>query len=214
VEEGVDLEDKAVLRMIQQIASITVCTPCAEIVREEMRVKQQAGKMQEWAQLCPADFRNTTKLQLPSPTKLDVVMRWKYGSKGLILSGPSRRGKSRCAWKVVEREFLAGRECKAISYKFGIDFARKMSVSPGEAANWLDDMCKAEILLLDDVFKTKMTEAAEHAVFAIIGDRTERGLPMIITTNDTDQSLRHRLSADRAEPMMRRITEYCDSIPF
>jgi hypothetical protein len=56
-----------------------------------------------WKSLCPPGYRNTTSEQLPNVAKFEEVQRWQYGPKGLLVVGPTRRGKTRSVWKLLER---------------------------------------------------------------------------------------------------------------
>ena len=75
------------------------CLPCRE---------------DSWKAICPPLFQNTDPKRL-DPTKLKAVLEWKYGAKGLLLAGPTNRGKSRCAWELLKREYFQGRKIKALN---------------------------------------------------------------------------------------------------
>lgn len=162
----------------------------------------------------PAEFRDTVPHKLPSPTKLREVLGWKFCPVGLLLSGPTRRGKSRCAWELAKREHEAGRVVRALNTKSGFDYAGKYGQSPDSAREWVDRMISADILILDDTFKVKLTESFECALFAVVCLRLEDRKPIITTTNDTPVTLKSRMTIDRGGPMVARLQEYSTRIEF
>ena len=159
-------------------------------------------------------MRQTVVEKLPRPELFNRVMRWTFQNKGVVMHGPTRKGKSRCAWKLAEREYLNGREVKVLDSTFGITFAQKYSVSGSAAYEWLEEKNGADLLLLDDVFKIKLTDAAEGALFMIVDYRTQHGKPMIVTMNDTGASLEERMTTDRGPALVARIREFCENINF
>jgi hypothetical protein len=210
-----DLTDPSVKRLVEQIARTKMlCRDCHTVWTEKLAKENRHRRSLEWQEWCPKIFLSTQKHRLPAPTKLDAILNWKYGPKGLLLIGPSGKGKSRCAWKVVEREFYCGKEIEVMDANFGMAFAQKYSVSGAAAYDWLEEKAKADILLMDDTFKVKLTDAAEGAIFNVVNARTEAGLPMIVTTQDNGETLEARMTADRGKALIRRLREFCQVIAF
>lgn len=167
-----------------------------------------------WDELCPPDFRDTDPSKLPSPSKLDKVLQWSYGKQGLILGGATRKGKSRCAWLLIRREFRAGRRCHAIGGGFAFDYSSMFRDGAWRASEWVNKLANCELLLLDDVFKVRLTDSVEQALFHIVNHRMEYCLPLIVTCNDTGETLKTRLSEDRGDPLIARLQESCRWISF
>lgn len=210
-----NLSDPATQELVGRFSKMALCAECHAKSQSKSEQARVRVLVRDWAAICPLDFRNTKRHLLPSPTTFDKVMGWQFGSKGLLLWGPSGKGKSRSAWEVLKREHLARRTVGAIGYKFGMEYSHKMSISSTEAFNWIEELLKVDVLLLDDVMKVRLENSgAETALFAIISDRTERQAPMIITTQDTGESLEGRMSSDRGKAMIRRLREFCEPIRF
>lgn len=210
-----DLLDPLTKALIERIARLKMlCRTCHAEWTEKRAKEQRHSRAIQWRSYCPAAFRDTQKHRLPSPTKLDRVLQWKFGAKGMLMTGPTGQGKSRCAWKLVEREFFLGRDVEVMDANFGMMFAQKYSVSGAAAYDWLEQKAKADILLMDDVFKVKLTDAAEGAIFNVVNARCESGAPIIVTLQDNAESLKQRMTADRGEALIRRLREFCEVISF
>src|SRR5262245_12382620 len=71
---------------------------------EKMRRREQEREHRHaWENLCPLTYRETCPEQLPNPHKFEEVQKWQYGPKGLVLVGPTRRGKTRSVWSLLKR---------------------------------------------------------------------------------------------------------------
>jgi DNA replication protein DnaC len=197
-------------------AIVKVCPECSERhAVEDQRaqvIRAASTRNAAWEKLCP--FTNTTRDRLPFLEKLTEVMGWKFCGHGLILHGPTGGGKSRCAWLLMEREFKAGKSVSCLGAKAAIEYASTYSQSASDVEKWMNLHSGVDILLLDDVFKSKLTDSFEMAVFTIVTLRTERNRPIILTSNDTPTSLMSRMSPDRAAPLMRRLVEHCHVVSF
>jgi len=135
------------------------CDPCADAANRETTARALANSRQhrldEWERLCPPDFQNTEPHRLPSPSKLQRVLAWHFGPRGLVLHGPTGTGKSRCAWELSRREFLAGRSVRVLNHSIHVSYPALFADGGAAVARWADGLVKAEILLLDDAFKAK-----------------------------------------------------------
>lgn len=200
---------------------ITACPECSERLIEADRVRMiaDAGKnvgnrIDRWKHICPPLYAQTEVHKLPHPSKHERVMRWTFGPKGLILIGATRTGKSRCAWSLLKREFLAGKSISVIHSGSGLEFSETYATGPDAASRWVHRHQCSDILLLDDAVKVKLTEAYEGALFTIINHRIEHLLPLICTLNDTGETLGERMSLDRGPALVERLREFCDTISF
>lgn len=195
-----------------------LCATCADEnnskVLKEAQTRCQIIDASGWEKICPVEFQNTEAHKLPSPTKLQKVMEWKYGAKGLMLHGVTGQGKSRCLYALLKREFKSGRTIRVLTHDAGYRYAERFNDSPAEVLKWIEDKTHVDILALDDIFKVKLTESFEQALFTIISQRTERGKPVLLTCQDNGATLTARMSADRGAALVRRFREYCQAIGF
>jgi DNA replication protein DnaC len=181
----------------------TKCQPCRH------------GEIQEvwWKSICPPLYQESDPARLP---RLPEVMKWTYGSRGLILMGKTGAGKTRCAWQLLKREHFANHRITAFDQ---VSFAHKCvsmfsAVETSGWEDWIEGVQKAPIVFFDDLGKFRFSERVEMELSNIIEFRTSHLLPIIVTTNDDGDSLKARMSENRGEPVVRRLREFCDSIVF
>jgi DNA replication protein DnaC len=225
LKEGASVETKCkacgkpVVCPIPSLARFGVfCDPCFdadnERIKHEAIARSQIIDASGWEKVCPACFQNTEAHKLPSPSKLQRVLEWRYGPKGLILHGITGLGKSRCLYELLKREFKAGRSISVMDHAAAFRYAEAYEAGPGTVNRWIEHRCKVDILAFDDLFKAKLTESFEQVVFTITSARTERGLPILMTTQDVGKTLLERMSPDRGPALIRRLREFCDAISF
>lgn len=197
---------------------VHVCPDCSErhAAQGQQRavVDASAARRTRWQSVCPPAYLATVPARLPLPHKLADVLAWRYGAHGLMLHGDTGLGKSRCAWLLMRREFIAFRSIRVLDCAAGIKYAAKFGDSTKAAAQWIDAACETDLLLLDDVFKAKLTDSFESALFAIIALRGEAGLPIVVTGNDDPHTLAARMTHDRSGPLIRRLAEMTMPIAF
>lgn len=186
------------------------------MMQGRLQFANQGSRDKYWAKHCPPIYQETVEEKLPQAARsvLQKLNGWQPDhGKGLVFIGPSRRGKSRLAWYILKRHVLErGIEVKhydgigwplAVAGAFG---------SPVDTEKWMDSVCQAQVLFLDDAFKQRFTEAQESAYLGVLERRAAYKLPLIMTFNSTAQQLRERMTAagaaDRFEPIIRRIEEF------
>jgi DNA replication protein DnaC len=191
--------------------------------QEEERRKEQTAyyrrlRKKRFLSLCPPLYQNTDAARLPQD-KLNAVTAWQYNPTGLLLVGKTGAGKTRCAWQLMRRLII--REDKSVKHFDGLGWGLAVSAAfgnPQEAEHWIDGVCKADVLFLDDLFKAKMTEAQEQAIYGVFERRAAHLKPIITTMNTTGDMLLARMTetgrADRGEPLIRRMREFCQIITF
>jgi DNA replication protein DnaC len=177
------------------------------------REREKEVRLTRWNELAPEIFKSTDPNKLPNLKAFNEALSTPQAN--LLLHGNTARGKSRCAWELVRLAILkGGRYVRVLDSTAGIRFASRYSKSCSDVEDWLDELCECDLLLLDDVFKNKITEAFEGFIYSIIDQRTIKQKQIIVTCNDTGESLQARLSGDKGEPFIRRLREFCKPIQF
>ena len=213
---------KSVADWIQEIPlakSPAPGNPAPETWEQKQAREKRENREKLFESLCPPLYRKTDVARLPSPAKFAKVLGWNYGRNGLLLVGPTGTGKTRCAWSLIRRLFVEER--RQVNYFDGIGWGISVSQAYGQpetTERWLDRICRADVLFLDDLFKAKMTEAQEQALYAVFERRAAWLRPVIATMNSTGEMSLARMTdngrADRGEPLLRRMREFCEVVNF
>jgi DNA replication protein DnaC len=166
-------------------------------------------------EICPELYRASEPDRLPAP-QLAAALRWQVNPKGLILLGETGRGKSRVAWLLLRRILVE--DLPEIKFKwfdcvgFGHEIAKHYKAE--DAEEWLELLATIPLLFMDDLGKLKLTERAETELFGMIERRCANRKPMIVTTNDTGDTLASRMTDNRGPALIRRLREFCEPIQF
>lgn len=210
------LADPVGASMFARLTRSVACEQCIDTADGKRMARQAAERLetrtQQWATLCPAEFRKPLDFAKVRRDLHDRLMAWKYGPKGLLVSGPTGHGKTRLMFALMQREHAAGRFCAFVAH---IDFRREVSfLSQTDAAamrRYLAVLMRAEVVLFDDLGAGVITPAGEEAFEMMLAKRTRDGKPMLFTAN-APETLPGRFSADRSAPIMRRIWEFTDHV--
>jgi DNA replication protein DnaC len=196
-----------------------ICPKCEKNAEaEEKASKEEADrqrKITQWETICPDLYRGTDIFRLP-PYYRTAIEKWKYGSMGLAFVGTHGKGKTRAAFQILHKEHFAGRRCMAINATdLSAKALEKFDDNPKVKTKARDDLynCRrADILLLDDLGKGKLTDRAEEELYDLLEKRTTRRVPTIWTANAGGDDLLGKLSADRGPAILRRLTDFSDII--
>jgi DNA replication protein DnaC len=163
--------------------------------------------------ICPKLYQSSDPARLPAGP-LARAMAWQYGARGLILTGETGKGKTRIAWLLLRRVLIE--DVKRLRFYWfdcvGFGHAIGQHYKDEDAEKWLEKLGTADLVFFDDLGKLKLTERAETELFGLVERRCANELPMIVTTNDTGDSLAARMTENRGPAMMRRLREFCDVI--
>ena len=185
-------------------------------LEEARRREQEREHRDAWEELCPPEYRNSSRERLPNLEKFDQVQTWQYGPIGLLLIGPTRRGKTRAIWKLLERlHFNEHRNIIAFSpmdLKLAVANAWRDTETTGD---WIGSLRYADVLFLDDVDTIKFTEAVEETIFDIFEFRPMHAKPVIATLNQSGRQLAARMNTNgRGAKIVERMREFCHVINF
>src|SRR5262245_34902514 len=127
-----------------------------EAYDKHMRLLEHRRRECSWERFCPPGYRNTIPEQLPNLAKFKQVQEWQYGATGLLLVGPTRRGKTRAAWTLIKRLYLEeGRTLEAFRpMDLKLKVANAWADAEG-AEEWILRLRHTNVLFLDDLDTVK-----------------------------------------------------------
>ena len=190
------------------------CEECTEkhLQEEEDRKKQEIIKARESAflALCPPRYRESDLSRI-SPVFAKASEQCLELKDGIGMVGTSRTGKTRALYAILRRFVLAGKKCAAVnSCEFARIIIKQYSDDKSvkeEAIVAIKSFFKAEILLLDDIGKAKMTDSGEMALYDLLEHRYNQCLPTLWSANAKGAELLSMFSHDRGTPIIERLKE-------
>lgn len=209
------IEAEVIMFAGRRINFEVVCDACYAKLNAENEAKERDEKQQklvrEFETLCPPLYRESDPSRI-FRGYVKAIADWKFGPTGLLLIGPAGRGKTRAAWMLMRREHLAGRSVYGLTAtelaKFAADQWHSRAEEKRQAEEALHTCKSVGILLIDDLGKQKFTERAELELYDILESRTANMKPTIVTANSDGSQLLKMLSADRGEPILRRLQQF------
>lgn len=167
-----------------------------------------------WTEICRHErYRETVFSQLPLQGAARRVMGWRWQERGLVIHGPSGRGKTRAAWLLLKRLYDEGRSIWPFDgFAWFVEVGRAFR-DIETASAWMDSLVAVDVLFLDDVFRGRFTDAQELALWGVIERRTADKRPIIVTLNATGESLEADYGP-QVLPIVRRLKEFCDAVVF
>jgi hypothetical protein len=196
-----------------------ICNSCVEAsdaeAVAEVKAKANAEKQREWEAICPPLYRATDRQRL-SPALLAQADGWTPGSKALAFVGAAGTGKTRTMFELLKRLHFEGRRVFAVSAvrlaRASADQFSDEKEARASAKAILEQATRAEILFIDDLGKQRFTERAELDLFSLLEHRTSHLLATHWTANANSSELEKMLSADRGEPILRRLSEFSEVV--
>lgn len=185
--------------------------------REDQLVQERMATV---AGICPPEFQETDpqhpKMNTPPAS---AAMAWEFGRSGLLLVGPTGQCKSRCAYQVMKREHLAGRQC--VQYSAGEWAWACLGLKHNFAAaqRWMMLVRDCDILMIDDLGKARMTyqdhEAtqATELLFDVLDHRFKHHKPVIVTTQLHADDFKQKWG-EHGKAFARRLSDFCVVVKF
>lgn len=163
---------------------------------------------------CPKLYQDTDPTRLLPPAAEVLALEYPRDGKGVLLYGPTRTGKTRTAY-ILARKWFIQHDWTMVAYNGG-SFARAVAdeYGSGNASGFHALLNSLPILLLDDIFKTRMTPAVQDALYSAVEDRMAAMKPTILTMNSGTEDVEAAMASDLARPMIERLRESCRPFEF
>jgi DNA replication protein DnaC len=190
----------------------TICPKCEEEKERLAKEQEREQKLEvAFAGICPKNYRETDWARV-HPDLYQAATEWEYGPEAPAFIGQVGSGKTRSAFYVLKRMLAENRTCEAANtVTFAEHCANQFSNNNEQAyesTKKLKKYRKVDLLFLDDIGKNKMTERAELELYGLLEHRTSACLPTIWTSKHTGKELRLKMSQERGEDILRRLTEF------
>ena len=185
---------------------------CQKCLRE-LAIKQ-------FMETVPPLYRDTQPERLPCPESTKAALSWitdEKGALGLFLWGAeSGGGKTRTAL-LVARE-MAGRG-KRIVFTRGQEFMKRIYAitrpnGDGNLDGYLDPLVRADLLVIDEADKTRLSERVEIEWFDLFEKRIADCKMTVLTSNSNLNEFCSRFSEINQDPVRRRLAEFFTPIKF
>lgn len=181
IADGTTAEYAPIRREFSEMEHIEAQAERNRIIRET--------RAQKWDEKVPRMWSQWGFSSLPDSYKgaLDEWLKTKFpDGKNLILYGPTGSGKTAMAYAVARELYLNGLKVKIweVADLLGVlrpSYENKDSVSRSDTV--LEQVKKADVLVLDDLGAEKRTEKTDELIYTIVNHRWEWKLPIIVTTN-------------------------------
>ncbi len=145
----------------------------------------------------------------------DEWEKFKAEGTGLIFIGKYGTGKTHLAFSIANQLLNKG---IPVVFETLINLMEKLKLGYGKEAELgyyevIKLYCECDLLIIDDLGKEKLSEWVLEKLFQIINTRYENMLPIVITTNYSEDEIIKRLSFNNdgiaAESLVSRLNEVC-----
>jgi DNA replication protein DnaC len=140
--------------------------------------------------------------------RIQEILAWEFGPKGILAHGQTGGGKSRACYKLVERLAAEGRNVLIFP---PAEFGRAVARSYREKREdlFVDTCQAADLVFFDDLGKEKITARVQEHLFALIEWRIAYRKPTMITTNFVGDALVKRFEdVETAIPLVERFRNH------
>lgn len=221
--------------LVERKSGTPVVRSAEEIAAEQEADRQRFLELQREARqeradefylaVCPTAYR-ATNFDDPrlahNRDQIDTVLQWSYGPRGLLLSGPSRSGKTRAMWGLLRRLILD--ELRAVRFLHGQELSAEIAgairYGAEDALEGMQRLARAPILAIDDLGQGMVSASQQDRVDGwllwLFDQRLAWERPTICTTNLSAASLGGggERAKFRHDPLIARLVESCQVLKF
>lgn len=194
------------------------CMECLQSIEDKTQISERMTKAKrererKWNEICPHDcpYAQTDISLLPCRKQTETALAWQPGRKGLVLFGPTRRGKTRTLYLLLKQHYLRGSSVRVFGpAEWGGCLADRQHKFTAEA--WCADLLRYDIVAFDDFGKQKLSPKAEGEWFGVFEARIKAKKPTLFTMNHNGNDLTKELKYGKE--IVARMREFCTTIYF
>ena len=129
--------------------------------------------------------------------------------KGLLLFGEKGVGKSYAAACMANALIDRGRRVYMTNFS---RIANELQNFFSGRNDYLDELCSADLLIIDDFQAERNTEYMREVVFTVIDARYNTGLPLVVTSNITAADIKEYDKDRNTARIISRLLEMCHPV--
>lgn len=190
--------------MRQQLARPEL-DPAVELERDRKQLRRERME-----RVVPARYRDAEVSTPAVAVWCDRVLAQAEDMRGpsLLLLGPTGTGKTHAGYTAVRRLILAGYRGTVAALTSADLFGMLRPRSGVDSEERMETLCRAAVLMVDDLGSAKGSEWTEEVTFRLINARYNAELPTLFTSNVPTRELAEILGGRVAS----RLVEMCQTV--
>lgn len=152
--------------------------------------------------------------------RVEKVLAWQYGQRGLMVYGKSGGGKSRAICALCRRLIVDEGIDTALwkSQRLYSHMTRLQGFGQDRSEEFIEGLAERRLLVIEDFGQEGTTQNLSHLLqqwfFELLDRRYSLGLPCIITTNYTSRIIAETMKGLNADPLTRRLQAVGEPVMF
>jgi DNA replication protein DnaC len=179
------------------------------------RLATTISRFNEIASVYPGYHPDETKWSRISPEASDAAKDWMVRpdkARGLWFCGRSGSGKTRTIFGMMQRIAEAGQLVGYSPHNQLCDVIAGSAMRDAEATRTMEQLKRADILVIDDLGKGRATDAATLGLYGLVEHFTSKQKPMIVTSQAAGAWMEARFNDDAGAAIVRRLSEFCEIV--
>lgn len=194
-----------------------ICEDCYSRGQSSKIKEFKLIRQEEQKNIIPKIYQETDPdhpgINLPSTktnnARLEILSWKQYTSPGLWVVGDTRTGKTRSVCLLIQELIEQGRKVKTFFHGSFGDQILEVLKSDNSFRSWKSSIMRADILFIDDLFASRMTERTEATLFDVVDARITYKKPTLITTQLTGKEASQSFNSNqRLQAFFARINEF------
>jgi IstB-like ATP binding protein len=194
------------------VVAPSICAAC--IAKAEVQPRDKTA----WERLCPKLYQKTDIARLEDELRelgydvcwLRDILAWQYGTRGLVISGPTGVGKSRVMWLLLQR--LLDQEHRSAVLLNAVRFRTTLQLAgrDGTTEEFVRRLVLTDLLYWDDLGQMHLTGSASEMLLHVVEERCNSEMPILATTQYSGEGIDAQFERkEMGKAIRRRLNEFC-----